>query len=270
MVVRIAAVAAVGVLGLLLAGCGGASAPAEGTALEPEAFPMEAAKLAEAPASAPEMDLAAAAGAEDGFLAERKEEAAGALADASSGNLALSPVAARAGDAPAAAPEATAAPAKPGAAPEAAAPGGVEAAARLATRDGHRTRAPQLLARLDSPDLEPLPAVSSDISVVIAGHRARVVLDLVFRNPSDRQLAGTLMVALPNGASPCYLGMFQGGGSRAPARRAGRGTGMPGAAGSTRGRRRPGPSWTARSGWRAAGRRPAGRWTGGSCGRPGW
>ena len=81
---------------------------------------------------------------------------------------------------------------------------------KLSTRPVFQVRPPELLARAGSPQLEPLPLVAQDISVVVAGHRARVVMDLVFQNPSSATLGGTLMVALPDRASPCYLGMFQG------------------------------------------------------------
>jgi hypothetical protein len=86
----------------------------------------------------------------------------------------------------------------------------IEAARRLTLSEDLRVRSPELLARLDKPETEPLPLAAHDISVVIAGHRARVVYDMVFSNPSARQVSGTLMVELPQGASPCYLGMYQG------------------------------------------------------------
>jgi hypothetical protein len=70
-----------------------------------------------------------------------------------------------------------------------------------------------MLSRITKPDMEPLPLSAHDISVVIVGQRARVVYDMVFENPTDRTLAGTLMIDLPQGASPCYLGMFQGTGT---------------------------------------------------------
>jgi hypothetical protein len=90
----------------------------------------------------------------------------------------------------------------------------LEAARRLTLREDLRVRAPELLARIDKPDTEPLPFAAHDISVVIAGHRARVVYDMVFSNPSGKTLSGTLMVELPQGASPCYLGLFQGEGAK--------------------------------------------------------
>jgi hypothetical protein len=52
--------------------------------------------------------------------------------------------------------------------------------------------------------------VVQDVTVIVAGHRARVILDLVFRNPSAKVLAGTLMISLPDRASPCALGTYQG------------------------------------------------------------
>jgi hypothetical protein len=86
----------------------------------------------------------------------------------------------------------------------------IEGAQKLTLQSDLRVRAPELLARLDKPDNEPLPLAGHDISVVVAGHRARVMYDMVFTNPTDRELSGTLMIDLPQGASPCYLGMFQG------------------------------------------------------------
>ncbi len=86
----------------------------------------------------------------------------------------------------------------------------VKAARRLSTSEKLRVKTPQLLARINSPDLKPLPLESQDISVVIVGHRARVVMDLLFKNPASHQISGTLMIELPNGASPSYLAMYQG------------------------------------------------------------
>ena len=80
-----------------------------------------------------------------------------------------------------------------------------------------------MLARIEGPDLEPLPFVVHDVSVVVAGHRARVVFDMVFENPSRQTLAGTLMIGLPDRASPCYLATFDG-------------KGRPGARGAARAR----------------------------------
>ena len=85
----------------------------------------------------------------------------------------------------------------------------------LATQAVSQLKPPELLARVGGPDLEPLPVVVQDVSVVVSGHRARVVLDMVFRNPSSSVLAGTLMISLPDRASPCALGMYQGGGLEA-------------------------------------------------------
>lgn len=87
-----------------------------------------------------------------------------------------------------------------------------ESARHIATSDEFKTRTPELLARIKSSDLEPLPLMSQDISVIATGSRIRVVYDLVFKNPSDQQLSGKLMIELPDGASPSYLGMFQGAG----------------------------------------------------------
>ena len=92
----------------------------------------------------------------------------------------------------------------------------IEKSRRLSTSEQYRGRAPELLARIEGPHQSPLPLVANDIAVVIAGHRARVVCDMIFHNPSSRQLSGTLMVQMPDGASPCYLGMFQGQGWSVP------------------------------------------------------
>ncbi len=86
----------------------------------------------------------------------------------------------------------------------------IENAKKLATSDKYRINTPRLLTRIRSADMKPLPLKAQDISVVITGHKSRVVYDLIFQNPYDRQLAGQLMLELPDGASPCYLGMFQG------------------------------------------------------------
>ncbi len=89
---------------------------------------------------------------------------------------------------------------------------------RLFTRPVLRVRPPELLARPEpSSDLEPLPLVAQDVSVVVAGHRARVVMDLVFLNGGGAAGEATLMVALPDRASPCYLGVFRQGGAGPPA-----------------------------------------------------
>ena len=99
--------------------------------------------------------------------------------------------------------------------PEAAAPAPAETApARtIATQPVFRPRPPELLARIEGPDLEALPFVVHDVTVVVSGHRARVVFDMVFANPSNRTLAGTLMIGLPDRASPCYLATFDGRGA---------------------------------------------------------
>lgn len=90
---------------------------------------------------------------------------------------------------------------------------GTDTAARtLVTQAISQIKPPELLARVGTADLQPLPALVQDVTVIIAGHRARVILDMVFRNPSSAVLAGTLMVSLPDRASPCALGMYQGGG----------------------------------------------------------
>ncbi len=86
----------------------------------------------------------------------------------------------------------------------------------LATLPVLRPKPPELLARIQGPDLEALPFVVHDVSVVVAGHRARVVFDMVFSNPSQRTLAGTLMIGLPDRASPCFLATFDGNGGPTP------------------------------------------------------
>jgi hypothetical protein len=87
---------------------------------------------------------------------------------------------------------------------------------KLATQ-AVRLRPPELLARSGTPELLPLPVVAQDVTVVIVGHRARVVMDLVFANPGESAVAGTLMISLPDRASPCALGTYQGGGLSDPA-----------------------------------------------------
>ncbi|MCB1322884.1 MAG: hypothetical protein KDK34_21680, partial [Leptospiraceae bacterium] len=79
---------------------------------------------------------------------------------------------------------------------------------RLAEEDF--IKAPEMLARYRSTELEALPLISHDISVLVVGHRVRVVQDLIFRNPSRAQLAGEFTLALPDGAVPTYLAMYQG------------------------------------------------------------
>ncbi len=85
-------------------------------------------------------------------------------------------------------------------------------ARRLATSEDLRPRAPALLARPNGPALEALPLEAIRISAVLGATRARVLVDCTFRNTSSARLEGTLMVSLPEGASPCYLGTFQGDG----------------------------------------------------------
>jgi hypothetical protein len=89
---------------------------------------------------------------------------------------------------------------------------GVAAARRLATTPTLRPRPPELLARTNGTDEEPLPLESLKIDAVLGPTRARILVDCTFKNPSSRQLEGTFLVALPEGASPCYLGTFQGAG----------------------------------------------------------
>ncbi len=95
---------------------------------------------------------------------------------------------------------------------EAAGPAPAEAAAArtVATLPVFRPRPPEMLARIEGPDLQALPIVVHDVTVVVSAHRARIVFDMVFANPSGRVLAGTLMIGLPDRASPCYLATFDG------------------------------------------------------------
>ncbi len=83
------------------------------------------------------------------------------------------------------------------------------------TRPVFRVRPPELMARVDKPEMEPLPLIAQDILVTVTGHRSRVVIDLVFQNPSSETISGTLMVELPDRSSPCYLGMYSGSGVEA-------------------------------------------------------
>ncbi len=94
-------------------------------------------------------------------------------------------------------------------------PAGTAAARTLSSEPVFRPRPPELLARIEGPDLQALPFVVHDVTVVVSGHRARVVFDMVFDNPSDRTLAATLMIGLPDRASPCYLATFDGRGLEA-------------------------------------------------------
>ncbi len=86
----------------------------------------------------------------------------------------------------------------------------LDTAKKLSTDDSFRPKTPQLLSRYKSNDLDPLPLKSQEISVVMTDTKVRVVQDLIFENPTSQQLAGNLMIAMPDGATPCYLGMYQG------------------------------------------------------------
>jgi hypothetical protein len=59
--------------------------------------------------------------------------------------------------------------------------------------------------RLAVGDTEALPLESTRVLARIDGFRARVVLDLVFRNDRDRTLEGFFLLRLPDGASPHHL-----------------------------------------------------------------
>lgn len=68
-------------------------------------------------------------------------------------------------------------------------------------RTGRQTNAIQLSLG----DNDTLPLNAMQMSVVIDGFRARVVMDCYFQNDRGRQLEGTFKLRLPNGASPYYL-----------------------------------------------------------------
>jgi tetratricopeptide (TPR) repeat protein len=80
---------------------------------------------------------------------------------------------------------------------------------RLTTDLSPSLKLPQLLSRIEGPDQSPLPLVSQDVAVYVSGYRARVILDLVFENPTSQQLSGNFFVGLPQGASPAFLGMYE-------------------------------------------------------------
>lgn len=86
----------------------------------------------------------------------------------------------------------------------------VEPSRTLSTDSLFTIKSPELLARIDGPELEQLSLVAQDITIVIVGHRARVVFDFVYYNHTDSQLSGTLYVQIPDRGGPSYLGMFQG------------------------------------------------------------
>ncbi|MBI3725007.1 hypothetical protein HY251_13790 [bacterium] len=89
---------------------------------------------------------------------------------------------------------------------------GLEVARTLATSAELRTRAPALLARPDGSEQKELPFEALRTATVLMATRARTLVDCTFSNPYPRTLEGTFMVRLPDGASPCSLGMFQGAG----------------------------------------------------------
>jgi hypothetical protein len=92
--------------------------------------------------------------------------------------------------------------------------GGVSAGARMAPYTHAVHRGPELRVRTASGEVKTLPLLSQDSTVVISGHRARVVLDMVFFNPHEKQAAGQLFVALPENSSPFSLATFDGEGIR--------------------------------------------------------
>lgn len=89
---------------------------------------------------------------------------------------------------------------------------GVTASRRLSTLPSYVPRPPEMFAGSDTEDMESLPLVAVDTTIVVTGHKVRVVLDLVFWNNTDSAADGTLMVQLPNGASPSGFGMYLGSG----------------------------------------------------------
>ncbi|MCB1316439.1 MAG: hypothetical protein KDK27_10825, partial [Leptospiraceae bacterium] len=80
----------------------------------------------------------------------------------------------------------------------------IEPAEHLRSEESPAVRAPELLARVGDQNRKPLPLRSHDIAIVVAGHRVRVVQDLVFENIHANSLSGELMLELPDGATPCY------------------------------------------------------------------
>ncbi|MBT3274895.1 MAG: hypothetical protein HN368_17205, partial [Spirochaetales bacterium] len=71
-------------------------------------------------------------------------------------------------------------------------------------------KAPELLSRVDGSEMESLELMAQDVTVIITGHRARIIFDLVFYNHSESVLSGEFMVQIPDRAGPSSLGMFQG------------------------------------------------------------
>lgn len=84
-------------------------------------------------------------------------------------------------------------------------PGQSTPPAKPDVQGGKPAQLPGLLARISGPDQTNLPLVSQEVTVLTAGARARVLLDLVFANDTPQQLSGTLMISLPQGASPAGL-----------------------------------------------------------------
>ena len=64
-------------------------------------------------------------------------------------------------------------------------------------------------SKLTVGDEEDLPLEALDVSVDVDGFRARVVLDLFYRNTKEQQLEGSFSVRLPDGASPYYVAFGQ-------------------------------------------------------------
>ncbi|QDU69828.1 hypothetical protein [Engelhardtia mirabilis] len=76
-----------------------------------------------------------------------------------------------------------------------------QALARLWQRATAKPNTSRLLVGED----DSLPLEGASTEVWIEGFRARVVVDLVYRNDRDRQLEGSFQLRLPDGASPYYL-----------------------------------------------------------------
>ncbi len=90
----------------------------------------------------------------------------------------------------------------------------IEAAKRLSESDDLTIQEPEMLSYINGPDLEKIPLLCLDETVIITETTVRVIFDMIFENPGDKILSGTLMMSLPKGASPSYLGIFAGAGPK--------------------------------------------------------
>ena len=140
-------------------------------------------------------------------------------------------------------------------------------ARRIATQAVVALRPPQLLARAGTPELEPLPAVVQDVTVLIAGHRARVVLDLVFE-PQRLGALGDSHDLPPRSGEPPRPWHVPGRGR--PGARSSSRTTTPSAACSSRLRPPRMRSSPRRSSWRDAGPLTDAAWTGAPSAPPWW